>query len=127
MAHDVPDYGNTAHFSGGATQPAAAIDWETDYAASPAVAKKGTFEVKEGHTPKTVAQNLAAAFNRCNAPNFSAKATDDKVVFTASDLAYKVSDMRFIINSQTENLPASGASVAVGNTGLSVNNTNTNS
>jgi len=125
MAHDVPDYGNTAHFSGGATQPAPAIDWETDYAASPAVAKKGTFEVKEGHTPKTVAQNLAAAFNRCNAPNFSAKATDDKVVFTASDLTYKVCDMRFSINNGPKvDLPSDGTSVPMGNTGLSVNNTN---
>ena len=116
-------YGNRAIFSGGATQPTA-IDWETDYAASPAVAKKATFDIKEGDTPQTVAQNLAAAFNSCNAPNFSATATGDDVVFTASELQYKVVDMRFIMNSQTENLPASGAIVAVGNTGLSVKNAN---
>ncbi len=116
-------YGNIANFSGGATQPAA-IDWETDYSASPAVAKKATFDIKEGDTPQTVAQNLAAAFNSCNAPDFSATAAGDKVVFTASELQYKVSDMRFIINGQTENLPASGAIVPVGDTGLSVKNAN---
>ncbi len=116
-------YGDTAIFAGGAAQPAA-VDWETDYAASPAVAKKATFDIKEGDTPQTVAQNLAAAFNSSN-PGFSATATGDKVVFTAAEPTYKVSDMRFVINGGLpENLPASGASVAVGNTGLSVNNAN---
>ena len=81
-------------------------------------------DIKEGDTPQTVAENLAAAFNSCNAPNFIATATGAEVVFTASELQYKVSDMRFIINSQTENVPASGAIVAVGNTGLSVKNAN---
>lgn len=117
-------YGDTAIFAGGAAQPAA-VDWVTDYAASPAVAKQATFDIKEGDTPQTVAQNLAAAFNSNNGPDFSATAADDKVVFTAADLTYKVSDMKFTINGGLpENLPASGASIAVGNTGLSVNNAN---
>ena len=114
-------FGSIAIFGGTASQPTA-VDWETDYASSPAVPKKAKFDIKEGDTSQTVAQNLAAAFNNRNNPSFSAKANGPNVRFTAEDGKYVVSDMRLTINSQTKNLPGDGADVAVGNTGMSVRN-----
>ena len=116
-------FGDSAIFAGAASQTTP-VDWETDYAASPAVPKKAKFDINEGDTPQVVAQNLAGAFNSRNKPSFSATANGPKVRFTAEDGSYVVSDMRFTINSQTENLPGNGNSVAVGNTGLSVRNAN---
>lgn len=116
-------YGNSANFSGLARLDAA-VDWETDFAASPAVAKIANFDINEGDEPARIAQKLADDFNNKNNPSFSATANGPDVCFTAQDPNYKVSDLRFTLNSQTNNLPGDGASVPMGNTGLSVNNAN---
>ncbi len=117
-------YGNIASFSGTARSQAT-VDWETDFAASPAVPKIAKFDINEGDKPPTVAQNLADDFNKRNMPSFCATPNGSDVVFTAQDSKYKVSEMRFKINNGgTKNLPGDGAGVPVGNTGLSVKDAN---
>ena len=70
--------GNSAIFSGVASQDTA-LDWETDFSASPAVPTKARFNIKEGYTPQVVAQKLADAFNSKNGPGYRATPTGAKV------------------------------------------------
>ena len=117
--------GNSAIFTGTARQTqTTAVDWETDYVSSPAVPKKAKFDINEGDSARTVAQNLADAFNKRNNPSFCATANGPSVRFTAEDGSYVVSDMRFAADGQTTNIPGEGGNVAVGNTGVSVRNAN---
>ncbi len=119
--------GNTAIFSmTGAKQsqaPEEVVDWETDFVGSPVVPKKAKFGIREGNTPPIAAKNLADAFNKAHESGFEATATGAAVRFTAPP-PYKVDQMKFTIGGNTTNLDGDGASVPLGNTGLSVRNAN---
>ncbi len=117
--------GDSAIFTGTASQSqTTAVDWETEYAASPGVPKKAKFDINEGDTPQTVAQNLADVFNSRNNPSFNATAHGPNVRFTAESSSYVVNDMKFTADGQTTNIPGEDGNVAVGNTGVSVRNAN---